>query len=271
MSERIEKEIQKVIVGLANSLKQENDIKNKETVKEIIKIMDETNYNFSDPDTFNCMFAFPLEQLLESIVINLHKEISIEVKDKHKPEFIFIHYSYLKSNIEKLIEKKMNDMSCVADRSRHILKMYLEYSLTGIIPKDCFEEHFWLPKFGNNKQWIDFCDGLYLLYYGKNEQYLESYNELIHADIRQYAHVKYSLVATLKNNEKVIMDECYDRGFAKLPIAENGFFNIPKRAFEEKQEYENSDSLGELLNRFYYKVPEKDVLKIEIKDEIVIV
>ena len=43
MSERIEKEIQKVIVGLANSLKQENDIKNKETVKEIIKIMDETN------------------------------------------------------------------------------------------------------------------------------------------------------------------------------------------------------------------------------------
>ena len=68
-----------------------NDIKNKETVKEIIKIMDETNYNFSDPDTFNCMFAFPLEQLLESIVINLHKEISIEVKDKHKPEFIFIN------------------------------------------------------------------------------------------------------------------------------------------------------------------------------------
>ena len=91
MSERIEKEIQKVIVGLANSLKQENDIKNKETVKEIIKIMDEANYNFSDPDTFNCMFAFPLEQLLESIVINLHKEISIEVKDKHKPEFIFIN------------------------------------------------------------------------------------------------------------------------------------------------------------------------------------
>lgn len=109
------------------------------------------------------------------------------------------------------------------------------------------------------------------IYYGKNEKYLESYNELIHSDIRQYAHVKYSLVATLKSNEKVIMDECYDNGFAKLPVAERGFYNIPKRSFKEKQKYENSDSLGELLNRFYYKVPEKDILKIEIKNEIVII
>ena len=267
----IEQELKNLIINFAESFQKENQEKYGETAEYIVELLKSSNYNFSDPDIFNCMFDFQLEQMLELVTAQLHDPVEKSIKDKHKPEFIFLNYSFLKSNIEKLIDKKMNDTSCIADKSRYILKIYLNYSLTGKILEDCFEEHFWIPKFGTNQQWIDFCDGLYYLYYGNNDKYLASYGELINSEVRRYSHIKYSLIATMIDGKQVVMDECYDSGFAQLPLSKEGFYNIPKRAFKEKKDYKNANSLGELLNRFYYKVPVEDILKIEVKEEQIII
>ena len=278
--EDAKKELKSVLSALSKGLETENELNNGKAARDILDSLVSSPYDFTNPDIFNTMFMFPLEQLLELVTKSLHAEKKENVKDTYKPQFIFMYYGFLKSNIEKLIEKKRKTSSCVADVSRTILSMYLNYSLTGEIPKTNKEEHFYLPKFGENEDWINFCDGLYKLFYGNNELYLTSYSKLISSEIRKYPHIKYSLVAKMVTGEEIVVEERFDNSDinkdvnAMFPIdrlhelVEEGFI-VSKRAFPKKKDYLLATHLGDILNRFYYKVPKCDVLDFSIKEQSV--
>ncbi|WP_286078095.1 hypothetical protein [Thomasclavelia cocleata] len=266
--EDAKKELKSVLSALSKGLETENELNNGKAARDILDSLVSSPYDFTNPDIFNTMFMFPLEQLLELVTKSLHAEKKENVKDTYKPQFIFMYYGFLKSNIEKLIEKKRKTSSCVADVSRTILSMYLNYSLTGEIPKTNKEEHFYLPKFGENEDWINFCDGLYKLFYGNNELYLTSYSKLISSEIRKYPHIKYSLVAKMVTGEEIVVEERFDNSDIKCEEFEDCFI-ISKRAFPKKKDYLLATHLGDILNRFYYKVPKCDVLDFSIKEESV--
>lgn len=269
--EDMKKDIQDVISSLAKGIEAENEEINRDAVISILKSLSDSPYDFTNPDIFNTMFMFPLEQLLELVAKNLHEEKDPVVKDEYKPQFIFIHYSFLKYNIEKLIEKKRKTSSCVADVSRTILSMYLKYSLTGVIPETNLEEHYWLPKFGTNEEWIVFCDSLCQLYYGNNEDYLKAYMVLLNSEIRKYPHTRYSLVAKFKDGTSGVVEEKYDKDTFENPELVEGYYNIPKSAFSKKMAYDNANNLRGFLNRFFYKVPKEDIVGFEvIKEDVMI-
>lgn len=233
---------------------------------DILEMMENLPYDFRNPDIFNTMFMFPIEQVFDAIAKGLCGSKSPEVKDSFKPQFVFIQYGFLSANISKLVATRMNSSACSSDVSRTILSMYLRYALTGEIPETDYEEHYWLPKFGENKEWMEFCDGLYKLYYGNPELYLKAYGKLIASTIRRYPHTKYSLYAVMKNGSEVLIGQRYDNDdFSMMLDKSSGFYNLPKAAFPEGTEYESAD--GVIESRIYYQVPEKDIVDFRTMSE----
>lgn len=78
------------------------------------------------------------------------------------------------------------------------------------IPKeelpDFSEDHYWLPKFGSAKEWIEYCDSLIDLYYGEPERYLETYRTLLKADIRKFKRTLYEWYLVLNTGEEFYID-----------------------------------------------------------------
>lgn len=181
----MEKELKKIILSLAEAIEKENNEEYKEVSDKLLTSLLNSPYNLKNPENYNCIFHFRLTQILENVTKKLHKEQLAEVRDQHKPQFIYLNYNYLSSNIEKLVQKRHGTSAFCADISRTIIIMYLEYSLTGDIPETDYEEHYWLPRFGENKDWINFCDGLYKLYYGNNELYLSSLKVLLECKMKK--------------------------------------------------------------------------------------
>lgn len=181
-----------------NAVETENELQNGPMIKQLKTNLLNNPYKLSNPDNYFAMFQFPLIDLLENATRVLHREIDKQMKDKHKPQFIYLHYDYLSNNIKKLIQEKRKTNCCCADVSKTILKMYLEYSLTGTVPETDYEEHYWTPRFGENQDWMDFCDGLYHLYYGNNKQYLLVLKKLMEAEIRTYQHVIHKKIVIFK-------------------------------------------------------------------------
>lgn len=264
--DNFENGLQATLDALMDAVTKENEEKYGAIVTNMLKAINDSPYDFEKPDIFNTMIAFPLEEIMDNVVKNLHKQQNEEVEDKFKPQFIFLHYQFLSSNIEKFIEKRMESSSCVVDKSRYILKMYLDYSLTGEIPETDLEEHYWIPRFGTNEDWMAFCDGLYKLFYGNNDLYLTSYEKLLNEEIRRYPHTKYVLSAKFCDGNKRIVEQTYDKPVL-LPPVKDEYYIISKLAFSEKMRYDDAEDGDEYFGRFFYKVPKNEILGFEALTE----
>lgn len=247
-------ELSTVIKALVNGEREDK----KKYAMDILKIMEELPYDFRNPDIFNTMFMFPLEEVLNAIAQGLQEGEMGKVVDTYRPQFAFVHYQFLEANIIALIKKRTGD-ACSSDKTRHILSMYLKYSLTGNIPETDYEEHYWLPKFGENKEWIDFCNGLYHLYFGNPDKYFTSYKALLEAGIRKYPHILYTLYASLKDGREVKLYSRYDNEDFFME-KQDGYYNLPKNAFKDKEKWEDAKTQDPFFNKMHYQVPEEDVL-----------
>ena len=54
------------------------------------------------------------------------------------------------------------------------------------IPEDEKEHHYWIPNFGTNEQWMNYCDSLYQLFYGNTDSYFEAYLVLLQGKEKDY-------------------------------------------------------------------------------------
>lgn len=258
----MEKAITEVIKKLCENIKDEN----REVVSEIVSILEGTNYDFKNPETFYVVLMFQIHQIMDSVAEIFHELSS----DNYKVNFIFTNYNFLESNIEKLIEEKTGTSMYVADKSRHIISLYLKYLLTEEIPEDEFRDDYWLVNFGTNKQWMEFCNSLYKLYYGNPKEYFNVYNILLKEEIRKYEKTLYSLIFVMNDEEEVLVDQRFDKE-PELPETISDCYIIRKTSFKNKKDYNEPKSLGGFLNKFYYLVPTSDIYKTIIKSEKIFV
>lgn len=167
-----------------------------------IKYMKERN-----PENFDLFIGANIRKVLKTLI----KESISSCNDFNKVSFIFLQYSFLESNIEKLIVQKEGH-GCCADKARFIIRMYLRYAIDNTIPEfNAEEEHYWLPKTGTYEQWIQFCDGLYFLYYGSTEKYLLAYKTLIEAEKRLYKHTLHKWYMKFKDGEVIEIGNSWDK------------------------------------------------------------
>lgn len=173
--------LQTVITSLCENILAEDEAKHAQTVTNILHTLNSTNLDFKNPETFHCMIAFELETLLQQIADKLHEQPI--VPDQYKASFVFLHYNFMESHINELIQTKTHTSCCISDKSRFILKHYLSYTISGKTEDFMHqtEHHYWVPTFGTTDQWIAYCDGIYRLYYGKTSEYLTPYKELLDA------------------------------------------------------------------------------------------
>lgn len=173
MSKEMEKELTKVIEGLANAFEQdayEDYVKNH---KGTINInLDK----FSEWELHLYHSKMPMEQYIKEFFRN--KGI-VDNEVLSKLVFIYQHYDFLKMNVEKLVDL---GRGCCADKSSYVVKSYIRY-LSGQ-PKETFyirgedKHEYWHPDFGDVDTWYAFVDALESLYYGYTEEYLEIYSKL---------------------------------------------------------------------------------------------
>lgn len=238
--------------------------KSRELVKDSLEKLNSSGRNFSNPEDFNFHLVYRLNKGLKEIANTMHSVPIQEIKDTSRPDFIYLHYDFLDHNIRELCVLREGN-SCCEDKSRSILEMYLKYSLTGKIPEfNPDKENYWTPNFGTYKEWIDLCDGLYSLYYGKTQQYFKAYSTLIQTKIRRYKHILHTWYIEFKDGQVVKFDTTWDdkqENPLNNEYFNNGNYYLVCKEYVENRNYEIYEDEESISNR-YCKVPKSDINKI---------
>lgn len=255
--------LEQCMTGLLNSIVSEERNKTQELIKDSLEKLKSSGFNFSNPENFNLHLVYKLNNAIKEIADTMHEAPKAGIKDTGKPNFIYLHYDFLEHNIRELCVLREGS-GCCADKSRYIIKMYLSYSLTGEIPSfDPSIEHYWMPKFGTNQEWINLCDGLYHLYYGRVEEYIKSYHTLIQSEIRKYKHILHNWYIKFKDGETVKFDTTWDDK-QDNPLDneyfDKGDYYIIYKKYVKDRNYEKHED--EEFIRNYCKVPKTDIDKI---------
>lgn len=254
-------DLKNCIGGLMEAVITENHHQAQKLVGDALTAIKSSPYKLHQPEKFNLFVGSKLSDILEVITKELHKETVC--KDTYKPHFIYEQYSYLEQNIEKLCVKKESH-SCSADKSRYILQMYLNYALTGEIPEDSLKKgEYWKPRFGTLEQWMNYCDGLYRLYFGNPDEYLFAYKRLLECAIEKFEYdVHYWFIETL-DGDIVDLRTTYDED-VKPPVLVNDdcyiLWNrtIGGKVLEKFVPEKEEDKY--LLS--HYKLPKADVKRV---------
>jgi hypothetical protein len=151
---------------------------------EIIKKLRHSGYDLHNADTFNVMINFQIEQILGVVASEL-SPAPYNMENLNKIQFLFLNYDFFETNIEKLITKREGSCCC-SDKTGHILEAYHDYLVRGFVSELNEARSFYIFNFGTYQDWLDFCDGLFRLYYGDNEKYLVTYKKLLESELRNH-------------------------------------------------------------------------------------
>lgn len=151
----------------------ENETKEGELYQKLI----ENPGLFSKPDNLFFTLLYPQGKAIGAALTQI-KALSNEVRYKYVD--VFTNYQFYENHIEKLCTH-YEGSACCADKSRTIVGRYLNFIRTG--DKGNWEvdndKCYWLPRFGTQDQWYALMDGLYEFCFGKIENFVVAYNNLI--------------------------------------------------------------------------------------------
>lgn len=252
--------IEECLTSLLDSMVTAERSESQKLIKDALEKLNQSGFKVSNPEHFNLCLVYKLNKGVKEIANTMHDAPADGIKDTCKPNFIYLHYDFLEHNIRELCVLREGS-SCCADKSRAVIKMYLNYSLTAKVPEFNPDiERYWIPKFGTYQEWIDLCEGLYSLYYGNTQQYFKSYNALIQSEIRRYKHILHTWYIKFTDGEVIkfshtwddkqenpLNDECFDKG---------DFYLVLKNYVKNRNYAISND------DKYYCIVPKNDIDEI---------
>lgn len=131
------------------------------------------------------MLAFlPFEEIKEVLSQEFVKGLAMEnhwsfnSNQSSKIEFVYKEYDFINAQVEELITK-YEGSPCCHDKSSTLVRMYVRYQATGILPDLKKEEkEFWKPACGTAEEWMNFIDSTLHLYQGRPDAYLAAHQLL---------------------------------------------------------------------------------------------
>ena len=267
----MDNDMTKCLISLVSVLNAKSEEETMKMFGEAINYAKESKVDISNPERFDCFINHKIKEGIEVLASTLH-EPSV-CKDKYKPNFIYVNYSFLEKHIRNICILREGS-SCCADKSRYILRMYLEYSKNGKIPDfNPNVEKYWVPNFGDNQMWINYCDSLYKLFYGYTDEYFKAYNTLIQCKIRKFKHILHRWYIEFNDGETIEFEQSWDDD-NKSPLKDyddkGEFYILHKTKVRDKgfETYEPLDEEEEFLFRkFYVKIPKTEIKQIYNKSE----
>ena len=196
------------IKAIASSFTSRSEAEANERIEDALKLLNESEYKIRGPEDFDCFIGYKVQNCMEAVARTVYD--SINAKDRNKADFVFINYRFLEHNIRELCTLREGSCCC-ADKSRYILKMYLKYCIDGKIPEfNPNIENYWIPNFGDNQIWIEYCDSLYNLHYGYTKEYFKVYNSLIQCEIRKFKHILHRWYMEFNDEEVIEFAQSWD-------------------------------------------------------------
>lgn len=259
----MENEIEKTLACLFDAIQTENEQESNRLLREAVQYVQNSKRDLHDPEMFNLFIRSKLKDAVEVLATALHEPTVC--KDKYKANFIYESYGFLERNIEKLCEMREGS-GCSGDKSRYILKMYLNYAITGHIPPNMLQKgEYWKPKFGDNEMWMAFCDSLYRLNYGYTKEYFEAYNILLQCHVAKFCYTIHHWFIEFTDGQIVEFDRTWDEKTENpLNSRDKGDFYLmyggkfPDKVFE-KYIPEPSESF---LMEGYVKIPKSEIVRV---------
>lgn len=208
----MESEISKVLNKLFENLEKETDDLNECYYGKFVENLKNYPYDFNNPDVFNSLVMSRIESVSQYVAKNIMEEKTDNSSDMDKLVFLYTNYDFLIHNIRALIGSK-SGLSCVGDQVNFILDCY-RYMLLGKNNNhsDFENESYSHPKFGTYESWMNFCNGLYELYYGRPNNYRITYDILYQSPIRQFKHIQHDWFFNLKHqsDKKYLLETTFD-------------------------------------------------------------
>lgn len=238
------KEIEEGLKNIFNAITAKKDEEVSELLYEAIESIKKSEIELDSPDTFNSFINNELKRVSRLIVEGVCEPFTCIYKDKFN--FIYTNYDFLERHIRELCTLKEGP-SCCADKSRYILKMFLKYSIDGEIPDfDPRLEKYWIPNFGDDEMWINYCNSLYRLYYGKTDTYFNAYNELLQAEKRKFMHFLHTWYMQLENGDILEIGKTWDdKRECPLKYYDKGDYYAVRRRYIKGNNFESYIPEGE--------------------------
>ena len=172
-----QKAIVDVIQNLMSNLNNESNNKYYTIAETFLSnLSDKAKKSLNDPEDFYFITSYEYQQMLETLIKQVYPNLSEDVF--YKICFLYKHYSFIEHQVTSLI-KILDGWICSHDKVSWIIKNYLNYILTGNIKEKSMEYKYWEPEKGSMEDWMDFCDSIRHLYYGKMNMFLPHYKKLI--------------------------------------------------------------------------------------------
>lgn len=176
MNKEVDIQLKNFIDGLINSFEKSDQEMINNNYHEQVNALVNNRY-FANPEEYNIMISYQFDKILKESIKRIHPNLDKSQLSKYL--FIYKNYSFLEQSI-RFIMVKNEGYTCCADKSRWIIKKYMNYIITQ--EKLDIEElrtHYYVPNNGSFEDWMGFCNSIYEMRYGDFKNYLTYLQKLI--------------------------------------------------------------------------------------------
>lgn len=181
MSEKVKEELKVVMNGLLDGMMNEAMKEHHETVKALVE---EYGDGLLNPEHYHLYVSFKQEKMERVLMRTLMTKLQMDAnqqftsKQQYSIQEVYMNYNFYESQIRRVIEEYEGN-GCCADKSRFLLKAYIEHIKTGVLPDFGSRSNYWIPMFGSPKAWMEVLSRCGNLECGQFDYYKEARDVLI--------------------------------------------------------------------------------------------
>jgi hypothetical protein len=160
--------LEEVLYALSRSFDEDAERKYGSLVKEIRE--EYSHLDIKTPEECSMVLSFTFDEVAETFVKLILSSVDLDSLKKEKLEFVYRHYQFIELHLENVLTKH-EGLFASSDKSGWLINAYVQYLHTDKLPI-IEERSYWHPKKGEVKEWMDWIDSMYDMFYGKPEKYM---------------------------------------------------------------------------------------------------
>lgn len=133
----------------------------------------------NDPDTFNVMYSYQIKRNITNPLIKHFFPFAEDKEQGYKMNFLVEHFDFVEKHIKHVIYTRTSITMCIEDQMRGVVSEYIKYLEKDKLPNWGTNRKWYLPKFGTEKDWMEFIESLYWLYKGEEDLYIKTKHSLL--------------------------------------------------------------------------------------------
>lgn len=152
-----------------------------ETVKAIVE---ENGDRILNPEHYR-LFVSHKNDMMERVLmktvlskVQMDRCIQLSSDQFYKLSNVYTDYQFFESQVRRMIED-YEGHACCADKSRYLMKAYMDYIITGEVPDFGDRSKYWMPSLGSPESWMGVLSRCANLQVGQFDYYKEARDVLI--------------------------------------------------------------------------------------------